>query len=296
MLDYKLIDALATVVREGGFDRAADRLCLTQSAVSQRIKLLERQSGQILLSRTKPPRPTGAGQRMIKHYLQVKRLEDDLSRDLAGPTGEGFASLAVGVNADSLATWFPEAVDPFVRQSKVLLDIHIDDQDQTRRLLKDGRVVGCVSAQEQPVQGCRAVRLGRMNYRLVAAPEFIARWFPDGPTAEAVRRAPAMVFNRSDEMHDRIFRLVFDQAPGPLPIHYAPSSETFAQFIISGLAYGALPDQQCGSALRAGRLIDLAPGRRIPVDLYWHCWNLKSDLLEKLTAALVGRAPRLLPN
>ena len=68
MLDYKLIEALAMVSQEGGFEKAAERLCITQSAVSQRIKLLEAQAGQILLARRNPPRPTPSGQQMIKHY------------------------------------------------------------------------------------------------------------------------------------------------------------------------------------------------------------------------------------
>lgn len=41
MFDYKLIEALAMVAREGSFDKAAKALYITQSAISQRIKLLE---------------------------------------------------------------------------------------------------------------------------------------------------------------------------------------------------------------------------------------------------------------
>ena len=41
MFDYKLIEALAMVAQKGGFDKAARALYITQSAVSQRVKLLE---------------------------------------------------------------------------------------------------------------------------------------------------------------------------------------------------------------------------------------------------------------
>lgn len=61
MFDYKLIEALAMVAQEGGFDRGAKALYITQSAVSQRIKQLEEQTGQVLLARTTPPRLTPAG-------------------------------------------------------------------------------------------------------------------------------------------------------------------------------------------------------------------------------------------
>jgi LysR family transcriptional regulator, chromosome initiation inhibitor len=290
MLDYKLIEALAAVVREGGFERAARRLHLTQSAVSQRIKLLEEQSGQILLIRSTPPGATPPGRQMIKHYLQVKRLEDDLFDGMADTGREGFVSLAVGINEDSLATWFLEAVRPFLERERVVLDLRADDQDQTHRLLKNGEVIGCISALDRPVQGCRTVYLGRMDYRLVAAPVFAARWFPEGLTRQAVQKAPLLVFNRKDKLQHRLLESALKTVPADIPVHYLPSSEKFADFIRSGIAYGVLPTEQGAGLLASGRLVDLAPACMVSVELYWHCWNLKSRLLERLTRALVDGA------
>lgn len=44
--DYRTLQALDAVIRERGFERAAQKLCITQSAVSQRIKQLENLFGQ----------------------------------------------------------------------------------------------------------------------------------------------------------------------------------------------------------------------------------------------------------
>ncbi|MEX5623523.1 LysR family transcriptional regulator, partial [Pseudomonas syringae] len=49
MFDYKLLAALAAVIEQGGFERAAQVLGLSQSAISQRIKLLEARVGQPVL-------------------------------------------------------------------------------------------------------------------------------------------------------------------------------------------------------------------------------------------------------
>ena len=116
MFDYKLIEALAMVSRDGGFDKAANTLCITQSAVFQRGKLLEELTGRVFMVRTSLPRATSAGQKLLKHYLQVKRLEDELLGDIGaiGDTAhEEFSSLAVAINADSLAFWLLEAIQPF---------------------------------------------------------------------------------------------------------------------------------------------------------------------------------------
>jgi LysR family transcriptional regulator (chromosome initiation inhibitor) len=294
MFDYKLIEALAMVAREGGFDKAARALYLTQSAVSQRVKLLEELTGQVLIARTTPPQATSAGRKLLKHYLQVKRLEDDLMGEIGNPASKGFASIAVGINADSLAIWLLDAIQSFLLEERVLLDIRVDDQEQTHRLLKDGEVMGCISTQEQPMQGCRIEYMGRMNYRMMAAPGFAARCFPNGLTIEEVRRAPALIFDRKDDLHHKLLHQALEEVPASIPTHYVPSVEKYAEFIALGLAYGMLPDQQSTSLVRTGQIVDLSPDCHVPVKLYWHCWSLKSKLLNKFTQHLTLRAKTLL--
>jgi len=296
MLDYKLIEALAMVVAEGGFERAARTLNLTQSAVSQRVRLLEEALGQVLVARVSPPAPTPAGRRLLKHYRQVRLLEGDLAPAEAESGAPWSRALAVGVNADSLATWFLPAVDPFIQEHRVLLDLSVDDQDETHKMLRDGEVVGCVSARAEPMQGCRAVALGTMEYRLLAAPDFAARWFPDGLTPESVARGPAVTFNRVDESVNAMLAAALGERPRAYPTHHVPSSEQYMNAILAGWGYGTLPEQQTASLLAAGQLVDLAPEHPLPVALSWHCWNLDSPLLAALTDALVKGAARMLSN
>lgn len=295
MLDYKLIEALAAVLQEGGFDKAARVLHLTQSAVSQRIKQLEEQCGQILLARTTPPQPTQAGRILLKHYLQVRQLEDEVQGQIGGQ-GQEPATLAIGINADSLATWFGAIIPDFVRREGILLDLRVDDQDQTHWLLKNGEVMGCISTQATAVQGCTVRELGCMPYRVFASPDFAAHWFGGaGLTLDACCRAPFLLFNRKDEVHHPLFAQVLGQIPSPLPTHYLPSSDKFAEVIAAGMGYGMLPDQQSQSLVQQGRIIDLAPGILVAVHLYWHCWNIASSTLGKLTTYLGEEAKSRLP-
>ncbi|TKB09708.1 LysR family transcriptional regulator ArgP [Desulforhopalus sp. IMCC35007] len=294
MFDYKLVEALAMVSREGSFDKAAKALYITQSAVSQRVKLLEESMGQVLIARTTPPRMTVAGRKLLKHYLQVKRLEDDLTEEIGNPATGGFASLAVGINADSLAIWVLEAIHPFLLEEQVLMEIRVEDQEQTHRLLKDGEVIGCISSQEHPMQGCQIEYLGHMTYRMFAAPGFVAQWFPDGFTVENVCKAPALIFDRKDDLHHKYLHQVLGEVPTTLPAHYLPSVEKYCDFITLGHAYGMLPDQQSTPLLHTNQIVDLSPDSHISVKLYWHCWRLKSRLLEKFTQQLTSRAKTLL--
>ncbi len=296
MIDYKLLEALAAVVQEGGFDKAARFLHITQSAISQRIKQLEDQTGQIVIARTTPPGATPAGQQMIKHFVQVKRLEDDLFDSMLLSNNEEFVTLAIGTNRDCLTTWLQEAVQDFLLEKRVVLDFRAADQEQTHKLMKDGEVIGCISVKDQAMQGCRIEYLGHMDYWLTATPAFAEQWFPKGLTRESIKKAPLIHFDRKDDMHSQFFETIMKHPPSQIPIHYVPSTKTYTDFIIAGLAYGLLPEQECNPLFKAGTLVNLSPEIRVQVNLYWHCWNLKSKLLEAFTQHLVSNAKNLLPQ
>jgi len=299
MLDYKLLQALANVIQEGGFDKASQRLNITQSAVSQRIKLLEDQVGTLLVTRTVPPMPTTQGKLLVKHYLQVQSLEADLEGDLIPLARENFHLFSLGINADSLATWFFPAITSFLEGNRVLLDLKVDDQEQTHKLLRNGEVSGCISSENTPVQGCSVIPIGTMNYRMVAAPRFLTAHFPRGFEKDRLKTAPAVVFNRKDDLHARFLNTVFQTPVSEkstsdnfknIPIHYLPSPEKFVDLILEGLAYGMVPDLQGLAHIRSGHLIDLVPETHIGVDLYWHRWNLSSLLLDEFSKAIVKNA------
>ncbi len=79
-LEYPLLEALAAVVREGTFEAAARSLNITQSAVSQRVKLLEEKAGAALIVRGRPCVATEYGQQLYRHVAQVHLLEHDLRK------------------------------------------------------------------------------------------------------------------------------------------------------------------------------------------------------------------------
>jgi LysR family transcriptional regulator (chromosome initiation inhibitor) len=43
-----------------------------------------------------------------------------------------------------------------------------------------------------------------------------------------------------------------------------------------------------------GQLVNLVPAVTLPVNLYWHCWNLNSEVIDRLTAALSQVAGQIL--
>lgn len=294
MIDYKLLEAFAMVVREGGFEKAATVMNLTQSAISQRIRLLEERAGKVLLSRTSPPRPTEAGQRLIKHYLQVRLLEDSLEDDFSGNDKSISVRLSLGINADSLSSWFLPAIGDLLLDGKVLIDLYVDDQEQTHKLLRDGTVVGCISDKASSMQGCTVDYLGAMKYRLLARREFVSKWFPQGLNAISAENAPAVMFSRMDMLHYKILQEVLGRAVNVNAIHYVPSNEQFLKMISAGYAYGMVPDWQSETLRSSGEIIEVHNRASDVVEHYWHCWNIDSAPLKTLSSRLVDKAKILL--
>ena len=109
-IDHGNLRALAAVVREGSFERAALALSVTPSAVSQRIKALEDRMGRLLVQRTVPAAATADGRVLVQLAEQTALLEHDaLNRLGVAEDDVPHASIPIAVNHDSLETWFVEA-------------------------------------------------------------------------------------------------------------------------------------------------------------------------------------------
>lgn len=60
--------------------------------------------------------------------------------------------------------------------------------------------------------------------------------------------------------------------------------------MLAGWGASVLPELQVRGLLDSGELVNLAPKSTLPVNLYWHCWNLDSVVIDRLTDALSAAA------
>jgi LysR family transcriptional regulator (chromosome initiation inhibitor) len=280
-LDLQRLEALAAAVSEGTFDAAAVKLHVTPSAISQRVKALETSVGRVLLTRSKPIRPTPAGTTLLQAARQIQAITADAVRELGVSTTGTAPVIPLAANADSLATWLLPALA--AAGPDLIFDLRREDQDRTAQLLRDGVVMAAVTASAEPVTGCTAVRLGRMRYRPRASAAFAARWFPDGPTVASLSLAPMVVSDRDDRLQDRYLRRRTRRRLDP-PRHYVPGSDAFVQAIGLGFGWGMVPDMQAPSG--AGGLSELDPGGSVDVMLFWQQWRLHSPALDRAADAV----------
>lgn len=293
--DARQGEALLAVIDSGSFEAAAAALHLTPSAVSQRVSGLETALGSPLLIRSRPIRLTSAGQHLVQYLRRSRLMEQEFLAELKAAEA-AHPRIAVAVNNDTLGTWFLPELSEFLNRENILLEIILDDQDHTYSLFEKGLVLAGVSSEPEPMRGCRAQHLGYMRYRLLARPEFAARWFPDGFTREAARKAPVMFFDRKDSLQKVFIERELGLPLGAYPVQYVPASDPFVESIRLGMGYGMLPRQQYKSLLEAGELVDLAPGKYLDVQLYWHYWRIQSPRLVMLTEEVLAAAGRALDS
>jgi len=283
-LDAVQLATFQAVIEDGSFEAAARTLHVTPSAVSQRIKALEQDVGQVLVRRAKPCTATEAGQALVRLAGQIALLEREaLAAARGGPGHGGRTRLSVVVNADSLHAWFLPALAAVPAEPALSFELHQDDQDHTAELLRAGTAMAAVTAQDVAVQGCRVEKLGAMRYLAVAAPGRFVDF----------ARTPMLVFNRKDRLQHRFLEALGHEGLEP-PIHYLPAAHAFVEAIRLGLGWGMMPEQIARADIAAGRGVDLAPGRHLDVPLYWQYWRMESAALTALTTAVKAVAAEAL--
>ena len=297
--DPSALECLAAILEEGGFERAAARLSITQSAVSQRLRALETQVGTVLIVRTRPLKATQAGRLLLKHAMQMRLLRADLEHDFQDlMPGAGGASreedrVSIAINADSIATWALPALDALV-QAGMPLEIIADDQDFTHGWLREGQVLGCVTTLKQALRGCKVLPLGAMNYVAVASAHYAKQHCPEGLTPHNFRHLPFIAFNRKDDLQAEFVSKACGLKRVNLSQRYVPSSEGQLRTVLAGWGASVVPELLVADLLTSGQLVNLSPGYALPVSLYWHCWKLDSAVLDSLTQALQQAAKGVL--
>ncbi len=296
--DADALECLAAIVEEGGFERAAVRLSVTQSAVSQRLRSLEAQVGTVLLVRSRPIRPTTAGRLLIKHAVQLRLLRSDLETDLqdltpGAKTQREEDRISIAINADSIATWALPALGPLV-SAGLPLEIITDDQDFTHEWLREGQVLGCVTTLKLALRGCKVLALGDMHYVAVASHAFAAAQCPQGLTPHNFRQIPFVAFNRKDDLQTDFVGRALGLRRVALSQRFVPSSEGQVHAVQAGWGASVVPALLVQEQLARGELVNLAPDFSLPISLYWHCWNLDSDVIDRLTQALEHGAAQAL--
>lgn len=291
LFQYELLDALSAVVREGSFEGGAQHLNITQSAISQRIKLLEARSGARLVVRGKPCIATELGMELCRHIDRVLMMESDLARRLTLENDSSGVPITVriAVNADSLGTWFPEVVAQATNDLNLRFDIAAVDQDSTFNLLRSADALAAITSESRPLTGFRRTSLGMLSYVAVASRKFYDCHFREGVTLTSLCKSPCIIYDRQDMIPQNwVLQELGEHVP--LSRHLVPSSNGYIRTCASGGGWGLIPQDIAKPGITAGDFVELIPNSPVSVPLFWHHGYECGETMRKLTDIVVNAA------
>lgn len=291
MIDYRGLAALDAIIKGQSFDAAANQLNVTQSAISQRIKALEVLYGESVLIRSQPYKPTVLGESLLCHFQKVKLLEQGFKQQITKE--HTIQQLSIAVSRDSLEIWFPAVIEQLDQLKHIQLQIKADDQELTLDYLRKGQVHACISTQAKALSGCQAHYIGNMDYVLVCSPAFKQTYFKGNLTKEKLLKAPAVIFDQHDYLHERFlakYFSIFDQKPS---FHVVPSIAGFRQFVLKSYGYALIPLLDIQHLLDNNTLC-LVTKNHWAMPLYWHHWSLSNNDYKNFNQLIVSHAKKLL--
>jgi DNA-binding transcriptional LysR family regulator len=146
-MDINKYSYIMMVAQTRNITRAAQRLHISQPALTKAIRKMEEETGLPLFERDKknPIRLTYAGERYLeeaKKILQIHRsLEEELREIAAGVKGK----IEMGIPVETAATWLPHILPPFLeRYPDVEIQIHEGNSASFERSMLKGTLDFCI--------------------------------------------------------------------------------------------------------------------------------------------------------
>lgn len=235
----------ATVVREGGFTRAAHQLGVTKQSVSERIAKLEARLGVRLLERTtRHLRVTDAGatynERCASIAAQIDEANGEVLQRQAEPMGVLRVSAPALYGRRFLA---PVIAETLLRHPKLRLDVVLADRRVD--LVTEGFDLAIrIGAHDDSSLAAR--KLGEGHVYLVASPRLVGRRRPSTP--EALRALPAIGTRASETWQ------VAGVKTKVTPRLVVNDLEVACEAAIAGVGVALLPSLVCKEAVLDGRL------------------------------------------
>lgn len=138
-MNIRQLNIFRTVCEEMSFTRAAERLFMTQPAVSHVISDLEREAGTALFERRGRRIVLNLrGELLLEKALRLLEFYEDVERSLSGI--EERAGLRLGSSITIAGFWLPGLIKEFERDCVAPLSVQVDSAKNTARYLREGAV------------------------------------------------------------------------------------------------------------------------------------------------------------
>jgi DNA-binding transcriptional LysR family regulator len=279
-----LLRTFLAVHREGSLTRAAQRLSLSQPAVTTQLRTLEEAFGRPLFTRL--PRgvsPTAAGD------LLARRIAEPLDQ-LSGLLDAGLdqtPSLAGVVHLGGPTEFVTARVMPALAglvERGLELRVTLGVADDLLRALHTGAVDLTVHSTRPRRRGLRVQPLCDEEFVLVAAEPWTTRVAAATDLVDMLTRIPQIAYAEDLPIIRRYWQTVFDVRPPRDAAVVVPNLHAVLAAVLAGAGYSVLPSYLCAADIAAGRLTVLHHPPMAPLNTLYLVSRAGAPLSTAVTA------------
>jgi LysR family transcriptional regulator (chromosome initiation inhibitor) len=263
------LQAFFTIYESSTVSAAAQKLRIGQTAVTERLKSLERDLGATLFIRSRKGMTlTSEGKSLLKYCIRAKELEGealseiktggsltDIHLKIAGPTS--FISSRAVLQCKAVCEKWPR------------LNLHfiIDDRENRLELLKHGKADIVTLKPHQVPNECDSKKIKPDEYILLAHPSWKNRDLKD-----ILENERLYAFHSDDHTSLNYLKTFNLLTLLKRPRLFANENLALASMLSYGVGYGILSKEIAAPWIESGKLIKLNQGRvmKDPLALAWY--------------------------
>ena len=253
-MNFDQLRTFLLVTRLGGFRKAAERLFLSQPAVSTRISnlekelrvpLFERGPGDLVL--------TKHGTLLLSYAEQMLFVEEEIKQRVANPS-EAEGLFRVGASETIAQSWLPEFLKAFSEiYPRVNVDLNVDISLNLRAALLERRLdlvflMGPVS---------------EFTVENVDLPFFDLHWYRSTANDETdLAKIPVISYSNQTRPYRELMSELSRRIGPKLRMYSSASLSASLKMIAAGIAVGPYPRALANDFIEAGQIVEFDPGFR----------------------------------
>ena len=288
-MELKQLEAFVAVASLRSFRAAANRLPLTQPAISARINALESELGTRLFDRSgSRVRVTGKGFELLRYAENALKISREMVGAAKGPNAVQ-DTIRLGATGSMVHSWIPKFIQALrVEYPKLDVELHIDTSPRLRALLLEGEIELALIMGRVDARGIQNLPLANYSVQWVASPRMD---LPEDPVPlELLAGYPLMTYSRDSATHLAIQQVFQSRGLWPVRLGGSNSTEAILRIAESGFAIGVVVAESGKPQTRRGKLRVLRLDMRLPDFEYMACYRYDaSSTLGKAAAELAQK-------
>lgn len=255
-MNLRFVEAFYWVATLRSVSRAAEKLSITQSAMSSRVAGLEEELGTMLLDRRdKQFKLTIAGTRFLHYAEKLLALQRELKEEMgSGGLAAAPVTLRIGSIESVLHSWLMPWIEKLRADLPLLeLELSVETTPMLQELVRRGTLDLVFAAAPASHEGVRVRTLASMEMAFVGNPTVHKR--PRYSLAQ-LAQYDLLTFQRGSQPHVALMDLFRRDEIAPPRVHTISSISAMTQLVEAGFGIATLP-RTAAERLRPNRALKI---------------------------------------